>query len=305
MKLESFKSYLPHFLTYISVEKNLSAHTCRAYESDLQQIIQFWEHVEKHEQIAYKLEPIIERFFVALYHKKIDKSSIARKISCLQSYAKFIKKRYDMTITVDVTRPRVDKKLPVYLSVDEIFQLLDSNNREKLPTNFPFRDTAIFELLYATGIRCSELVAIKIADVNFAEKTIIIQGKGKKERIVLFGASADKKLMDYITKERAAIKQRSEHLFLNYREEPLTTRSVQRICQGFGALLPHTKKLTPHKLRHSFATHLVSQGADLRTVQELLGHRSLASTEKYTHVSVEQLTALCTTNHPLLSKKDS
>jgi len=305
MNLEDFTSYFAQFLTYIGVEKNLSTHTCRAYESDLRQFINFWQSVRTHEQQEPTIHPIVERFFVALYHKKIDKSSIARKISCLQSYAKFLKKRYEISLQLSLARPRVDKKLPTYLSVDEVFFLLDSVNKDKLNSPFPCRDTAVFELLYATGIRCSELIAIKISHINFAEKTIVIQGKGKKERIVLFGASCDKKLMDYITKERMVIKSPAEHLFLNYKHEPLSTRSVQRICGSFRDLLTIKRNLTPHKLRHSFATHMVHQGADLRTVQELLGHKTVASTEKYTHVSVEHLTNLCSKQHPLTRKKSS
>lgn len=303
MNVETFKRYIPDFLTYIKVEKNLSAHTLRAYESDLEQLVHFWATAEAKEGVELNPQTIIDRFFVALYHKKIGKASIARKISCFQSLQKFMKKRHDVSLDMKLQRPRLDKKLPVYLSIDEIFYLLDEVSSEQLKSPFPLRDKAVLELLYATGIRCSELIAIKMQDINFTTEEILIQGKGRKERVVLFGERCKKRLFDYITQERPAIAHKQEHLFLNYKQEPLTTRSIQRICSLFKACLQVKRNLTPHKLRHSFATHLLHQGADLRTVQELLGHKTLASTEKYTHVSLEQLSKLCATQHPLGSKK--
>jgi integrase/recombinase XerC len=303
MDQKNFSNHVPEFLDYVKIERNLSAHTHRAYAGDLKQLINFWQTVEKREKEPASLHQVIERFFVALYHKKIDKSSIARKISCLHSYEKFVEKRHNIILDLKLTRPRTDKKLPVYLSVDEVFYLLDTISPEQMPTPYPLRDKAIFELLYATGIRCSELINIKMKDVNFNEKTIIIYGKGRKERMVLFGDPCRKKLLNYISHERAIIRNNAEHLFLNYRNEPLTTRSIQRICGMFREFLQVKRAITPHKLRHSFATHLLHQGADLRTVQELLGHKTMASTEKYTHVSLERLTTLCTEKHPILNKK--
>jgi len=303
MNLKDFSDYTQKFLHYVRVEKNLSAHTQRAYTSDLNLLTIFWQSVEKREKQEFSLKPILERYFVSLRHKKIDKASIARKLSCLRSCEKFIQKNYSITLDINLPQPRLDKKLPVYLSVDEMFFLLDSVTSEQMDTQFPLRDKAIFELLYATGVRCAELINIKIKAVNFNEKTILIHGKGNKERMVLFGTSCEKKLLDYISKERAIIKNPSEHLFLNYRNEPLTTRSIQRICALFGSFLSTNRVITPHKLRHSFATHLLSQGADLRTVQTLLGHKTLASTEKYTHVSLERLTKLCETRHPFIVNK--
>ncbi|HLW73162.1 MAG TPA: tyrosine-type recombinase/integrase, partial [Candidatus Babeliales bacterium] len=170
---------------------------------------------------------------------------------------------------------------------------------EALPTRYPVRDKTIFELLYATGVRCSELVNICVEDVDMEAKTIRIFGKGKKERIVLFGLKACEKILEYYATERPEIHNQQEPLFLNYRYEKLTSRSVQRIIKMFRAFLPIERQLTPHKLRHSFATHLLNQGADLRAVQELLGHKTLATTEKYTHVSLENLSKLCEGVHPI------
>lgn len=288
------------FITYLKVEKNLSNHTIRAYESDLKQFFIFWENLPEAEKKQLSTRQIIERYLVNLFHKKIDKSTIARKFSCFKSFEKFLK-GYEIELKLKLQRPRLDKKLPIYLSVDEVFYLLDTVPLDQLPTKRPGRDKAIFELLYATGIRCSELVSISFKDLDMANKTIRILGKGKKERIVLFGQKAYDQLNYYFVHERPKPGHLDEKIFLNNRDEALTTRTVQRIFEMFRSFLKFERPITPHKIRHSFATHLLNQGVDLRTVQELLGHKSLSSTEKYTHVSLEDLAKLCDTIHPINS----
>lgn len=300
MTREEFQERAQEFFLYIHVEKNLSDHTQRAYESDLRQFLTFWKQLPKQEQERLSLRHIIERYLVSLFYKKIDKSSIARKFSCFKSFEKFLRTQ-GISLSLKLTRPRLDKKLPVYLSIDEIFYLLDSICDADLPTKYPIRDKAIFELLYATGIRCGELVSITLENIDFADKTIRITGKGRKERIVLFGEKAKIKLLEYLEKERPRVKQKNEKVFLSYRNTPLTSRSIQRIFTMFRKLLKIDRHITPHKIRHSFATHLLNQGVDLRIVQELLGHKSLTSTEKYTHVSLEKLAHLCDTIHPFNS----
>ena len=300
MQLSEFKEKKEEFLIYIKVEKNLSQNTYRAYEGDLQQFVDFWQRITDTEQIELPLRQTIERFLVSLYHKKIDKSSIARKLSCFKSFEKFLRVS-GIILNLKLARPRLDKKLPIYLSVDEIFYLLDQVKHDELPTKRPYRDKAIFELLYATGMRCSELINITMHNIDFTNKVIRIFGKGRRERLVLFGQKAQERLKDYITKERPPTKSGNEHLFLNARGQLLTTRSIQRIIEMFRVFLKIERKITPHKLRHSFATHLLNQGVDLRVVQELLGHRTLSSTEKYTHVSTQHLAQMCDTLHPLNS----
>jgi integrase/recombinase XerC len=300
-----FAEKIAEFLTYLVVERNLSRHTIRAYESDLQHLLSYWQLFEEQEQKNYSPQLIIERHLVALYHRKINKTSIARKLSCISSFVKFLSIQ-GITLELKFSRPRPDKKLPVYLSVEEMQHLLDGIKPEELPTPYPCRDSAILELLYATGMRCSELVSVCMRHINLNEQIITIVGKGNKERIVLFGSKARDKLMQYLSQERPPVKNSAEHLFLNYRQEPLTTRSVQRICAMFRPYLTVQRLLTPHKIRHSFATHLLNQGVDVRVVQEFLGHATLASTEKYTHVSLEDLSRMCDTNHPIsrIVKKD-
>ena len=298
MKIEEFEQYKEAFLLHLKAERNFSEHTLRAYFLDLKQFTTFWHGLNDNDKKHLGLRQIIERYLVALFYKKISKSSIARKFSCFTSLERFLEHR-GIELNLNLKRPRIDKKLPVYFSVDELFHLLDTIKNEALPTRYPIRDKTIFELLYATGVRCSELVNITIEDIDMQAKTIRIFGKGKKERIVLFGDKAREKIFEYYATERPEILNQKETLFLNYRYEKLTPRSVQRIVKMFRAFLPIERPLTPHKLRHSFATHLLNEGADLRAVQELLGHKTLATTEKYTHVSLENLSKLCEGVHPI------
>ena len=298
MGKEEFQKYTEDFLLYLKAERNFSEHTLRAYYLDLNQFIIFWSEMTDYDVKNLGIRQVIERYLVSLFYKKINKSSIARKFSCFTSLERFLVPK-GIELNLNLKRPRIDKKLPIYFSVDELFHLLDSIKNEALPTRSPLRDKTIFELLYATGVRCSELVNICVADVDMEAKTIRILGKGKKERIVLFGDKAREKILEYYKYERCKILNEQEPLFLNYRYGKLTSRSVQRIIKMFRSFLPIERQLTPHKLRHSFATHLLNQGADLRAVQELLGHKTLATTEKYTHVSLENLSKMCEGLHPV------
>jgi integrase/recombinase XerC len=302
MDCNNFKNCALKFIEFLSIERNLSPNTLRAYRADLQLFLDFWQRIEREEKAPIKFQQILERYFVSLYNQNVDTSSIARKVSCFRSLAKFTKTT-GVELKIKLERPRVSKKLPSYLSVDELFYLLDKVQNEELPTRFPLRDRTIFELLYATGVRCAELVNIKLNDIDTANKTIRIMGKGRRERLALFGSKALNQLKEYLAYERIPAKNVSEHLFLNYQNNPITTRSVQRICAMFKKFLKIKRPLTPHKLRHSFATHLINQGASLRAVQELLGHKTITSTELYTHVAIENVSAMCDKLHPLNTMK--
>lgn len=299
MNINDFIERKKEFLLYLQVERNLASNTFRAYEGDLNQFILFWQGLSHDEQQNLPIRQIIERYLVSLFYKKIDNHTIARKFSCFRSFERFLLTR-GIHLKLDLKRPRTDKKLPIFLSIDEILHLLDNIPENSIPTKYPKRDAAIVELLYATGIRCTELVNIRIEDINFQEKVIRIKGKGRKERLVLFGEKAKEKLMSYISTERFGIHQQDEYLFVNFKNEPISSRTVQRIVGALRIHLKVDRPITPHKIRHSFATHLLQQGMDLRLVQELLGHKTLASTEKYTHVSVDDLMTMCDTMHPLL-----
>lgn len=298
MNIAEFQEKKEQFLTHLEVERNLSAHTLRAYKGDLELFEHFWHQLTPHEQKLLSMRQVIERYLVSLYYKNIDKTSIARKYSCFRSFSRFLE-TYGIHLKLDLKRPRLGKKLPVHLSVEEIFHLLDTIPDKDLPSRHPIRDKAIFELFYATGIRCAELTNIRLQDIDMKTRTIRIKGKGRKERMALFGSKAAEKIEAYLALERPVVQKTDEPLFLNYRYEKLTTRSIQRIFEMFREFLPVDKNLTPHKVRHSFATHMLNQGVDVRVVQELLGHKTLASTEKYTHVSVNDLVDMCDTLHPL------
>ncbi len=295
MEIVEFKERSQEFLTYIDVQKGLAMHTLCSYELDLKQLVTFWE---SHNSPAQNLHKILQSFFIHMYNNKTRASSIARKISCLKSFEKFCLTQ-GKRIELKLQRPKIEKRLPVYLSVDEMFHLLDQVTPQNLPTYHPLRDMAILELLYATGIRCAELAAIRISDIDMHEKTIRILGKGNRERIALFGQKAREKIITYLEHERVKSQNTDEYLFINNRNTKLSSRAIQRTLEIFRSFLKIKRPITPHKIRHTFATHLLNQGVDLRIVQELLGHKSLASTEKYTHVTIAHLSQLCDRLHPL------
>lgn len=305
MDVSMFKERLSDFFVHLEIEKNVSKHTLRAYDSDLRQFTEFWQELlVKEPKEANTLENVVRRYSVALFYKKISKTSLARKLSSLRSFAAFLKSE-GITLNLNVKSPRLDKKLPHTLTVDEITYLLDTIKAEELPSKFPFRDKAIFELMYATGVRCSELVSIALQDINLEDRSIRVLGKGNRERFVLFGVKALNAVNLYIEKERNNLIRTASHgtLFVNYNGTPLTTRSVQRIFGMFRGFLKLDRVLTPHKVRHSFATHMLNQGVNLRVIQELLGHRTIATTEIYTHVSSQQLAKMCEEKHPLNKEK--
>lgn len=300
LSIKAFKKSAQEFITHLEIEKNLSPHTQRAYKSDLEQFIEFWQRIDenKKDQGEIPITRAIERFLVFMYNEKISKNTIARKISCLKSLQKYLKVN-GTELHLTVNRPKTTKKLPIYLSVEEIVHLLDELDHKDLPTKKPLRDIAVLELLYATGVRCSELVNICFNDIDLNNRTIRILGKGNKERIVLFGNKAKEKLANYIENERSVAYSLQEKIFLNNCNEPITVRTVQRIVEMFRKFLKIERPITPHKIRHSFATHMLNQGVPLRVVQELLGHKSLSSTEIYTHVTTTELKELCNTMHPI------
>jgi len=215
MTFKEFEESVTNFLSYLSVEKNLAHNTQRSYESDLHMCKDFWLQLSHKEPEEILLTRALERYFVSLYYKKIQKNSIARKISCFRSLGRFLKKQ-GVDLDLKVTRPKNEKKLPVYLHIDEIIYLLDGVKDEELPTKLPLRDRAIFELLYATGIRCSELCSITMKDIDFKEKVIRIFGKGRKERLALFGSKASERLQAYLKQERYTVPQADDPLFANH-----------------------------------------------------------------------------------------
>ncbi len=300
MNSADFKTKIADFLAFLAQEKNVSKHTVRAYRADLAQFIAFWERVElAGPAAAAGLEYVMRRFVVSLFYEKMTKTTLARKLSCLRSFAAYLKTQ-GITLDVSVKTPRQEKRLPATLSVDEMTYLLDQIKVEDLPSRYPYRDRAVMEMLYATGVRCSELTHMQINAIDMEAKTIRVMGKGRKERIVLFGEKAKQAVVDYLAHERAAFGfDGDNYLFVGPSGGRLAERTVQRVCEMYRTLLKVARPLTPHKVRHSFATHLLSQGVDLRVIQELLGHSSLSTVEIYTQVSSAELARMCDDKHPL------
>ncbi|MCK5256654.1 MAG: tyrosine recombinase XerC [Deltaproteobacteria bacterium] len=294
------------FENYICVERNLSLHTRRNYISDLKQFNDFL----KREYPKTKYEAIdntIIRSYLGFLYKKNRKSSIARKLASLRTFFKFllragILKKNPASL---VSTPRLEKYIPSFLSIDETFILLEMPD---VTTFAGIRDTAIMEILYSSGLRVSELVEMDENDLDLNLGIIKVMGKGKKERIVPVGSKAIEALKSYLNshKRRKKIPPPSSlnpPVFLNQRGGRLTARSVARIINRYIEQCGLLKNISPHTLRHTFATHMLDAGADLRAIQELLGHVSLSTTQKYTHVSIDKLMEVYDKAHPKSREK--
>ena len=289
------------FKLYISVEKNLSLHTQRNYLSDLYQFKDFLEREYPKTGIE-TIDNMIIRSYLGSLYKKNRKSSIARKLASLRTFFKFllragILKENPASI---VSTPRLEKHVPSFLTIDEMFALLNMPDETK-PAGI--RDKAILEILYSSGLRVSELVEMNEDDLDLNLGIIKVMGKGKKERIVPIGSKAIEALNNYLNNKKRLSKHPlpsslNPPLLLNQRGGRLTTRSVARIINRYIEQCGLLKNISPHSLRHTFATHMLDAGADLRAIQELLGHVSLSTTQKYTHVSISKLMEVYDNAHP-------
>ena len=288
---------LDQYLNFLEHEKNASPHTISSYRRDLLQLAQY---TEERSMKLKEIDNVALRGFLAILHeKKNKKSTIARKLASVRSFLQYcmMKKWLEDNPAKIVSTPKQEYHVPSFLSEEEVAEFLDlPQSRQPLD----LRDKAILELLYATGIRVSELVKIDLDEVNFEERLIRVMGKGKKERIVPFGRLAGDSLRFYILARSQINKGDVEEkaLFVNYRGERLTPRSIERIVDKYIRVTAIQRKISPHSLRHSFASHLLSRGADLRVIQELLGHESLATTQKYTHLDLKQLLKVYRKSHP-------
>jgi integrase/recombinase XerC len=289
---------LSDFLSFLRHEKNASPHTIASYRRDLNQLADF---LEERGVGLTEIDNFVLRGFLARLHEKSNKkSTIARKLASIRSFLQFClrKKWLEDNPAKVVATPKQERHVPSFLSEEEMRQFLALPPKPK--TVLDYRDRALLELLYATGIRVGELVGTDVDDVNFSERLIVVRGKGKKERLLPFGSKAAESLHVYIKKRILINKGEIEEapLFLNYRGKRLTSRSVERIVNKYIQRAALRRKISPHSLRHSFASHLLSRGADLRVIQELLGHESLATTQKYTHIDIGQLLDVYRKSHP-------
>jgi integrase/recombinase XerC len=298
---------IDQFLDYLRAERGASDQTLRAYSGDL---AQFGEYLAEEHQLEdaepAELKLMHLRGFVASRFDENQPASIARKISSLRSFWSFLVKKDHVSdnLAALLTTPKVSKPLRNYLNVDEIFHLLDGH----APDNaLGVRDMAIWEVGYGCGLRASELVGLDLEDVNFEAKWVRTIGKGDKERQVPLGRKARRALETYLSRRMELVSGETPEgaLFLNYRGGRLTTRSLRRLFKQHLLRAGLDVGITPHGLRHSFATHLLDSGADLRGIQELLGHANLATTQRYTHVSVDRLMEVYDKAHPLAKRDES
>jgi integrase/recombinase XerC len=296
------KEWIDKFIDMLSVERGFSPHTCRAYERDLQQFFSYLENHAKGRQLENPgaIDALTIRFYLGFLHKKYKKTTIARKLSSLRSFFRFLVKKGTMTKNPaeTVLTPKRGQPIPHYLPVDEAFRLLDGLQGD---TVLGSRNRAILETLYSTGVRVGELVGMNVADVDFGKGLARVTGKGNKERLAPIGDRALQCIKDYLAKresEKGVEKKQRAPLFLNRLGTRLSSRSVARLLDKMNRQLGLVRSISPHGLRHTFATHMLDAGADLRMVQELLGHASLSTTQRYTHVSIDRLMEVYDKAHP-------
>lgn len=290
--------YIEKFINYLKVEKNASEHTTKNYIIDLSSFGEFLGEKD----ISGVDHLTLRRFLAQMRERNYSKRTVARKLAALRSFFKFLYREGYISqnpITAILT-PKLDKKLPKFLDVEKVEQLLATPDRESAAG---LRDRAILETLYSTGARVSELVGLDMDDVDFISGVVKLLGKGSKERIVPIGEPAINAIRKYIEKrgewtgQSGTVKDKNA-VFLNKSGKRLTDRSVRRIIDKHIAKCSIAEKISPHSLRHSFATHMLDRGADLRSVQELLGHMNLSTTQIYTHVTMERLKAVYDKAHP-------
>jgi len=292
------KNEIRDFLDYLTYERNVSVNTIAAYRDDLESFVGFlcneYLTMARDQIDLRRVDHLAIRSYLAhLARKKLSRASIARHLSALRSFFKYLMREGDVDANPAraVATPRREKHLPSVLQTSEIASLFEVPD---LSSPLGIRDRAWLELLYASGLRISELVGIDIDDIELRARLVKVRGKGSKERIVPFGTKAEEAIRAYLEVRSAD----EDALFVNYRGQRITVRSVRRLFSRYVREASLRAGISPHTLRHSFATHLLNAGADLRAIQELLGHASLSTTQKYTHLADWQLIEVYKKAHP-------
>ncbi len=300
---------IEQFLEHLRYERNVSAHTLRNYASDLEQFV---DHIapadpksgaRKFPELKNVDHLTIREWLAELHSAQKKKASIARKLAALRTFFQFLVREglLESNPAKLVSTPRQEKKLPKHLSIEEAIKFIETPD---IKTDLGKRDRAMLELMYATGVRVAELTTMNLADIDFRNQLVRVTGKRRKQRIVPFGDPAASAIRDYLKVRdkfllNSPISERDdEALFLNYQGTRITTRSVGRMVEKYIKICAGVHRISPHALRHSFATHLLDSGADLRDIQELLGHARLSTTQVYTHVSMEKLVEVYDKAHP-------
>jgi integrase/recombinase XerC len=299
------KQLMESFLESLITEKGYSLNTCRAYKRDLEEFYQYLktDMIGSCGQLKGPdldlINSLTIRGFLGVLYKKNKKATMARKLSTIRSFFRYLVKRGNIKVSPAkmLATPKQETTIPAYLPVDEMFRLLDSIKMDGI---LNVRNRAIFEMLYSTGIRVSELAGLDVSDIDYTRRLVRIIGKGNKERLVPIGKKAVSFIKNY--REQLEIGKgvpgNTGPLFLNKDQGRLTTRSIGRILEKIVKDCAILTPVSPHGLRHSFATHMLDAGADLRVVQELLGHKSLSTTQKYTHMSIDKLMETYDKAHP-------
>jgi integrase/recombinase XerC len=302
----TFETLLSEFLQHFKYERSMSPHTLRNYGSDLEQFGEYLFSIEKRTDIPIKQidRLTIREWMAALDTAGSKKTTRARKLASLRTFFDFLVRegRLDSNPAKLVATPRIERKLPSLLSIEDAVRLIETPDTN---TDLGRRDRAMLEFLYATGIRVSELVGINLGDIDLRERIVRVFGKRRKERMVPFHEHALDALMHYMEKTRPLFlnecppaERDDQAVFLHRRGGRITTRSVGRMIDKYIKQCADIHNISPHSLRHSFATHLLDQGADLRDIQELLGHARLSSTQIYTQVSMEKMIEVYDRAHP-------
>ena len=295
------RTAIESFIEYLRVERNASDLTIKSYEEDLIALVLYFEETEGREVELSEVTTLeLRRFVAELQQAGYAKSTISRKLACLRSFFRFAMREgwVEANIAKPLRNPRAGRKLPHFLSAEEIARLLESPPSTNASG---VRDRAILETMYSAGLRVSELVGLSIEDIDFSSGLVRVRGKGRKERLSPLGSYAQKAIKAWLSQREPNPKATKEHasaVFLNRFGNRLTSRSVGRMLEKYLKQCGLDQRTSPHTLRHSFATHLLDRGADIRSVQELLGHKSLITTQIYTHVSTERLREVYESAHP-------
>lgn len=296
----NFDEAIKAFTSYLQIEKNASPYTVKYYQNDLEIFFAFLQG-EGIADLGDVDQKVVRIYLTMLYNKQLSRRSVSRKISTLRSFYKYLERENVLFSNpfVHISLPRTESPVPGFLYKQELEKLFEINDLNE-PTGQ--RNQALIELLYATGMRVSECQGLRLQDIDFSIGTIFVRGKGRKERYIPFGRFAEIALETYITEGRPALRkkaeQQNEAVFLNARGNPITARGIRLILNKMVEKAALTVHVHPHKLRHTFATHLLNEGADLRSVQELLGHENLSSTQIYTHVTKDYLRSVYMNSHP-------
>lgn len=285
--------YIQKFITYLKIEKNASPHTITNYKIDLRE---FSASIK--EKALENITHVDVRLFLArMKEKKFSKRSIARKMACLRSFFKFLCREgyLKSNPAAGLRTPKLEKRLPLFLDENQVVKLIES---PEVSDVYGLRDRAILETLYSSGIRVAELVGLNKEDVDFIGGVLKVYGKGKKERLAPIGDRASRAIRSYLEKLKTSSIKEKKAVFLNKSERRMSDRAIRRILEKYIRKTSLNEKISPHSLRHSFATHLLDRGADLRSVQELLGHANLSTTQIYTHVTTERMKSIYDKVHP-------